>query len=230
MPLDYDFRQVADSKRYIRKPKNQFDKTTIVSIFPKNIIVNYVTIEPGTYIIPAGSTKTPSFTVIGSASWWNDQGPNRPKLEITVSSPDLATAIIRDNCGSLLAARAGDRMPGVFFLPGEVNYVKLIAEYNDHLEKAEAMQKNWYEELTRVADIDWARHQGNPLVIHDDSRIAANELGRKDKPWMGQFVAIEMIPCVACGAARNPKFPICSNCHMIVDKTLANSLAITKAG
>jgi hypothetical protein len=224
--LDFDFRSAQEAKRHVRRPVNKFDKTTIVSIFPKTITADFVTMEPSYFTIPGGSVEKPTLVTIGPASWWSDQGPNRPKLEITVDSNQMANSIIRDSCLSRLGASGGVRQPGVFVVPGEVTLSTLLKDFKPEFEKAKVLQKALYEELIRMADIDWARFQGNPLAIHDDSRIAATELGRKDKPWMGQFVAQELIPCSACGAPRNPKYPVCGACHNIIDMELAKSLNI----
>src|ERR1041385_6583169 len=132
----------------------------------------------------------------------------------------MAESLIRDSCGSLLCYKSGERSPGVFFLPGEVSLTDLLTKHKVELARADEMQTAWYNELIRMANIDWPRAHGNPLAIHDDSRLAANELGRKDLPWMGQFVQVELIPCAACGAPRNPKYPVCGSCHNVIDKKL----------
>ena len=227
MSLDYDFRQMNARKRQTKRPPNPFDKTTIVSIFPKDIKATFVTLETSDYLIPRGTKEKPSITVIKGTSWWNMQGPNQPMLEVGVSSFDLANSIIRDSLGSMLQYKVGVQSPGLFVLPGEVTFAKLLTDHKPEIERAITLQNAWYEAMIRMADIDWPKSQGNPLVIDDHSRLAAIELGRKDKPWMGQFVQQELIPCVACGAPRNPKYPVCGSCHLVVDKALADKLQIS---
>jgi hypothetical protein len=220
MGLDFDFRRANENKRYVRTPKSPFDLSTVISIFPKDVSCNFITLEPGYFTIKKGSVKSPSLLTIGISSWWNDQGPGRPSLEIQVSSFDVATSIIRDSCSSMIGFKTNEKQPGLFFVPGKVDLAKLLTDHKAELKRAEEMQTAWYEELIHMADVDWSRAQGNPLCIHDDSRIAATEMGRKDKPWMGTFVAQELLPCPACGMPRNPKFPVCPSCHNIVDVEL----------
>lgn len=230
MGLNFDFREMNSRSRQVRRPKNIHDKATIVSIFPKDMSKDFITLEPGYFTIKAGKIDKPSLMTIGSSSWWSGSNPDQPLLEVQVSSVNLAESIIRDIVSGLLCYKVNERQPGLFFLPGEVSLVDLTTKYKNELKHASELQENWYNELIRMANIDWPKAQGNPLAIHDDSRLAANELGRKDLPWMGQFVVQELIPCVACGAPRNPKYPICSSCHSVIDTKLADSLGIKKVG
>lgn len=223
----FSFTESRRAARMIKQPPIPNDYCTLVSIFPKEFRATILTCEPSEFYLPAGSLEKPSLLTIGSVSWWKDPGMEQPLLEIQVASFRVATSLINDNIGSMLSVKLGERQPGIFFLPGK----KQINEIpKADLAKADMLQKNWYREMVRMADIDWARHNGNPLAISDDSRLAAQELGLKDqKAWMGDFRTIEMVSCIACGSLRNPKFPVCPSCHNIVDKELAAKLGIQKA-
>ena len=94
------------------------------------------------------------------------------------------------------------------------------------MDKAAANQKRWYEALVKLADGLWARSNGSPLTISDDMRNSAKELNLNNKDWMADFQSLEMIRCVACGALRNPLFPICGSCHAIIDKDKAKELGL----
>ncbi len=77
----------------------------------------------------------------------------------------------------------------------------------------------------RIADILWARTNGNPLAISDDSRLAAEKLGlTSQKNWMGDFRARELTNCKACGHMINPVYPVCPNCKNVIDEEKAKSL------
>ena len=59
-------------------------------------------------------------------------------------------------------------------------------------------------------------------------RMAADMRGVKDtKPWMQNYVASQLIPCVACGNLRNPLYPVCSSCNTIVDPGKFKELGLT---
>ena len=90
---------------------------------------------------------------------------------------------------------------------------------------AKMKQKNWFTELVKIADVDWARTNGNPRAISDDSRLAAQKLGLQ-KAWMQDFRAVELNNCPACGAMININYPVCSNCKNIINTEKAKSLGL----
>jgi hypothetical protein len=217
------------NRRTIRAPINPMDKSTVVSILPKPISERKVTVQPGVFELAPGTYENPSILVVGPSSWWREIDENQPLLEIPVSSIQIADSIVRDYCNGLLAANMGDQMPGLFYLPGEWTVDKLKKEQKPLLDKALAMQKKWFLELVKIADILWARSNGNPLSISDDARLACKQLNIQNKPWLGDLQAAELIRCVACGALRNPQFPICGTCKAIADPELAKKLNLTFA-
>lgn len=226
MSYDYSFLNLHNKRRTIKTPQNPLDICTVVSIFPKPITTRFITCEPNEFFIPAASKEKPSLIHVGSVSWWKDTGPDQPLIEIQVSSPQVAQSILTDSVYNMVGTLKDVRHAGVFFLLGK----KQLSEITKaDIEKADALQTAWYRELVKMADVDWATSNGNPLVISDDSRLAAEKLGQKDKPWMGDFRAAEMVACTACGSLRNPKFPVCVACHNIIDQKLFDTLGIKKA-
>jgi hypothetical protein len=172
------------------------------------------TIQPGEFIIPPGTYTNPSFLTVGSSSWWRDIDPEQPLLEIPVSSIQVADSIVKDYCNGYIGCDMGESMPGLFFIPGEVNLKKLTTEYKPMLDRAKQKQDNWFGALVRIADMLWARTNGNPLSIMDDMRLAAKELG-KEKEWAKDYKAAELIRCFACGNMRNPLYPVCVHCKAV---------------
>lgn len=216
------------NRRTIRTEPNPYDKTTVVSIYPFEIVEVLVTIQPSRYVIPAGTLEKPSITVIGSASWWKESGENEPLMEVPVFSNVVAKNLVDDYIHSMNAAAAGVRHAGVFVLPGPVTLEQVLKDYQPQLKRADAMQKAWYEELIKQADAMWSRTNGNPLAVGDDARFAAKSLS-KDKPWIKDFQQIQNIACVACGNMRNPQYPVCPHCKNIIDTELAKKLNIKPA-
>src|SRR5215471_14129695 len=89
-------------------------------------------------------------------------------------------------------------------------------DFKKQLEVARDKQKAWYFELIKQGDAMWARSKGNPLALSDDMRLAAREAGVADtKDWMKDFRAVEMVRCKACGALKNPAYPICATCRNV---------------
>src|SRR5688572_12529284 len=85
-----------------RSPRNPIDKSTIISIYPKEINEPKYTLQPCNFRIPAGSLDNPGVFVIGTASWWTYSGENRPTIEVPVSSVTMADALIGDFCKGML--------------------------------------------------------------------------------------------------------------------------------
>jgi hypothetical protein len=212
-------------RRTIRGPINPLDKSTVVSICPKELFDRKPTIQPGEFRVPPGTVTEPSILIVGPSSWWRDIDEDQPLLEIPVSSIQIADSIVRDYANGMLACNMGDCMPGWFYVPGaktsedgKPDYKATTAwiktEYKGQLQAAEIRQKNWYASLVKMGDSLWARSNGNPLAVSDDMRLAAKQLGIDNtKDWMKDFQMVDMIRCKACGALKNPLYPICATCH-----------------
>jgi hypothetical protein len=218
------------TRRTVRAPINPLDRSTIVSIFPKKIDEVKPTIQPYRYTINPGTYDKPSLLVVQPASWWRELEPEQPLLEIPVSSVQLADSIVKDWASGLLGCNMNDAMPGVFYIPGEVGIDRLKKEYKNLLDDASTKQKNWYLALVKMGDMLWARTNGNPLTISDDMKLAAQELQLKEKPWIKDFSTMELTNCPACGALRNPLFPVCGNCKTVIDKDKFKTLGLSVQG
>jgi hypothetical protein len=202
-------------RRTIRGPINPLDKSTIVSIYSREIPEERKpTIQPGTFKIPSGTFESPGILVVGPSSWWRDIDEDQPLLEIPVSSIQIADSVVKDWANGILGCNMDSHMPGVFYVPGEHNAASVKKNYPHELEKAKVRQSNWFTLLVKMADALWARSNGNPLAIGDDMRFAAKELNlTATKDWMKDFQMVDMVRCKACGSLKNPQFPICASCH-----------------
>ncbi len=211
-------------RRAVRMDVNPMDTCTIVSVYPRDIVERKLTIEPGVFTLPAGSEEVPSITVIGSSSWWKDVGDDQPLIEVPVSSVTVARSVVNDFCNGLLGVNMGDTMPGIFFVPGTHTIESIRKNYSTALNEAITKQKKWFATLVKLADTLWSRSNGNPLSISDDMRLAAKYLGLDTKAWLQDFQAMSTVNCVACGAMRNPAFPVCPNCRTVIDVARAKEL------
>ncbi len=216
----------AFRRRTIRGPVNPLDKSTIVSILPKEIIETKPTIQPGRFVIPPGSVDHPAILVVGPSSWWREIDEDQPLLEIPSSSIQIADSVVKDYCNGILACNMADTMPGLFYVPGAKQDAKgeplipetlewIRKEYKTELDNAVARQKKWYALLIKMADGLWARSNGNPLAVSDDMRLAAKEMNIQTKDWMKDFQMVDMVRCFACGALKNPLYPVCAACRAI---------------
>ena len=221
--------QTPPNKMTVRAPVNPLDKSTIVSLLPKHIVERKATILPGIFEIPPGSPEKPALLVVGPSSWWRDIDETQPLLELVNSSIQVADAVVKDYCSASLGCDMNERMPGLFYVPGEYTRERLKVEYAPLIAKYTRVQRNWFLELVKIADVLWVRTNGNPLAIGDDARMACRELNISNKPWLSDIQAMELVRCVACGNMRNPQYPICPTCKAIVDPELAKKLSLTFA-
>lgn len=218
-------------------PKNPMDKTTIVSIYPKEIVDVKPTLFPGRYIIPAALDNDFSLLIIEGASYFlpsmvGNQAPN----EVQVNSMMLAESILHDTipCMNLVTSNV---RPGVFSVPGEYNRISILnyvhadgRKFSELLKLAHEWQHNYWTAVIDEADYYWSKSNGNPKTIPDDAKLAARILGvEKVKPWMSNVVASELVNCKACGEMINPSFPVCKFCHSVVNPDLAKKLNIVFA-
>jgi hypothetical protein len=204
-------------RRVIRGEINPLDKSTVVSIYPRPILESKPTLQPGNFAIDAGSYDKPAILVVGSSSWWKELDDQQPLLEIPVSSVQIAKSIVVDYCNGLLGSNSNDTMPGFFYIPGEWTSDRIKKEKKELLDRANEGQKRWYEVLVKIADVSWARTNGNPLAIGDDMRLAARELGLNGKDWLRDFYEVQRIRCVACGTLNAESVVVCPNCKVVID-------------
>ena len=213
------FLDVWRRNRQVRAPKNEYDKSTVFSILPKDIRETKPTLEPGTFEIAAGSPENPTRLVVGSSSWWREIDPEQPLLEIPVSSVQIAESIVRDYSNGIIMCDMGEVRPGLFFLAGDVTINELKTKHKELLQQAINRQENWFRALIKLADSFWARTNGNPLSISDDCRLAAKMMKVEDRPWLLDFKleSVKLERCPACGEIRDTNFPMCKHCKTIID-------------
>lgn len=202
-------------RRAVRGPVSPIDRSTLVSIYPRPINIKNPTLTPGRWYIPPGSMEDPAIVVIGPSSWFRDVSLDEPLIEIVQTSVQIAESLVKDYLNGVFACNMVDSMPGFFFIPGK-NTVKQVKEdYSDLLQAALNHQLNYYRSLIKFADALWARSNGNPLAIADEMRLAAKTLGIQDRDWMKDHANVDMVRCFACGAFKNPDYPICQTCHSV---------------
>ncbi len=209
--------------------RNPLDVATIVNIYPDGFLSVKETLFPGKFYVNGGTYKNPGLTLVGVSSWWRQVTGGQPDQEVPVSSVAIAESIINDYCRGLVECNMGDCMPGMFYIPGNIELSDIKQKYKTALETANQKQRNWYAALVSKADSDWANYNQNPRAILSSAKLAAQELGYLDKPWLKDVLQLEMIKCFACGNLRNPEYPVCGTCRAIDPKhPLAASLQFAK--
>jgi hypothetical protein len=224
-----DINQLLSNRRAIRGPVSELDKCTIVSIYPKMIREKKLTCVPGYFEIEPGNYDNPALLVVGSSSYFRDVDPEQPYIEIPIPSTVMADSIVKDFCRDVIESDMATMMPGLFFIPGVLTVIEIKLKHKDKLDSARDRQNRWFQQIVMMADVDWARTNGNPLSIPDEARMGAAHLGLKNKAWMQDFQAFEMKNCPACGHLYNPLFPVCGHCKTVVDKKKFDALSLSTA-
>lgn len=215
-------------KDVIRMPVNPMDKCTIVSVYPFEINEVKHTIFPGRFIIPGAKENDFEILVVGPSSWFKEMEEGQPSIEIPNSSIQIAESVIKDYMNGLVGCNMADSTPGLFFVPGAFTKEQIAKNCIAELAIARGKQKNYWNSLVKMADVDWSRTNGNPLSISDLARLAANLLGL-DKPWLRDFSNVQLEKCPACGQLVDIQFPICQHCHTIINEDAYKKAGLKKA-
>src|SRR6266571_1125729 len=96
------FGALSNIRRVNRLPINPLDRSTIVSIYEKQIQINNPTLFPGSYLIPAAPIDSFELLIVKPASWFKEMEEGQPFLEIQNSSIQVAESIIRDYSNGLV--------------------------------------------------------------------------------------------------------------------------------
>lgn len=218
--------QFLDQRRNThRAPVNPMDKCTVFNMLPQLIEIKNPTLQPGVWEINPGSMDNPSRLVVGPSSWWRDFDPEQPLLEIPVGAALIADSLVNDYIQGMFCCDMGEKRPGLFWVLGDVTVVDLKVKHKAIYDQAVVRQKNWYAELIKKSDIQWARTNGNPLSISDHARVAAKEQ-QIERAWAGEAAKMDLTPCPACGNLRNAAFPVCTSCKTIIDMVKFKALGL----
>lgn len=216
---------LLDHRRTVRMYDSEFDRSTIVSMYPLEVMEIKHTIEPGRFYIPPASPAHPKLLIVTGSSWWRDIAPDEPMLEVPQPSHMVAHAIVNDHNRAMFGFEADKAHPALFWLPGVVTLEELDKKFKAEKDKNIERQRAWFNNLIKEADKLWARTNGNPAAVPTIAKVAANEMGQK-RAWMESFSPEEVIKCPACGVLVNPAFPICANCKTVINKKKAEELKL----
>lgn len=208
---------VHSNRKTVRAPVNPLDKSTVFSIFPREIDEVKHTIQPGRFILPPGTYDRPSYLIVGPSSWWREVDINQPLLEVPTSSIQIADSIVRDYAIGIIGVDMSIAMPGIFYVPGSVTPDVAKIQYKEKFEEAQDKQQKWYEILVRMADALWSRSNGNPMSISEDMKLAARETGLTNKDWLKDHYTLQMVKCKACQTLVNDTVIVCPNCKVILN-------------
>lgn len=221
--------------------------STVVSIFPRELIENKPSVSPNEYRIPAclsveGKSYPdidPVTVLIADASTQFYKGWNE-WIPAVVPSEQLAQDIVRSFFISNLEVTPGGEQPigpGLFSVTGAYDREEKIAregynnekaaawvkkEFPDELKKASRGQDLWFQLLVRRADNEWNRTR-NSRSISDVHRAAAKRLG-VERDWTKDIILSEVTKCPACRQSVDPLAIVCPICKHVINPSALKKL------
>lgn len=208
---------------------NKNDISSIISIVPIEIREFKPAIYPGNFNIDAClDQKVPVILHIGESNHVVSIANQRNPLMVPTSSYRMAQSIVDDYCNSQIGLSPGAK-PGLFFFQGKVTLKELLVEgnlkdddvrldYRKGLELAREQQKNWFNNIFRMADNDWNRYK-NHRSISDLARVGAKIYGVADKKeWMVEAnIESVLVDCPRCYDKIDSRASICKACGCVVN-------------
>lgn len=192
------------------------DIATVISMLPVRLEEKKPGLYPGTYIIPAVKERGEINCLIVKEGVHYVPQLEHPPYKAVTPPGEIAKSIVTDYIEAQLG-RDEDAEPGLFWTYGEYSRDLAFIELRDEIHAANVKQRNWFVNLVRIADIEWAKSPNNHNVITDLMRHAAKTLGL-EKPWQVDPENLSLIYCPACHGNVSPKAVVCGACGCILDE------------
>lgn len=194
-------------------------KTTVVSIFPRDIDERKPGISPGHFTIPKAREGDFELIYLGDSFYWVTFEDQKPPLKMVSDSQEIANSLINDFVRNIPGYNpTANAMPGLFSIPGHPSKGEILAKYRKELEEARIRQRNWYEKVVYEADDLWMRFRQHRM-ISSLQRFACKSLGL-EREWSVDIpVDIPKVTlCPACQEKVSPVAVICGHCSCVLDE------------
>jgi hypothetical protein len=205
---------------------NELDVCTVVSCLPFAVYKRLAHVNPGFHHIPEVKDVFNDCAIlhIGPATchWYagNDLGPNgdgwisRPML-----SREIAESVVNDEIRSCINITIGHAQPAIMYFNGRLEKPEVVLSKQIDLRRIREMQKLWFIELVRQADIDYAQIK-SPGCVSELQRKAAKALNLRNKPWDIDAAVENVTTCPMCQSLVNPQAIVCMNCKYVLNQKL----------
>lgn len=205
------FDEIVEAAPIIPKLASNY---TVVSLLPFPLRENKPQLIPGYFQIPGSSQDSFSVLQVGeSIHWMENPFPGMPPVKMTTSPRDIARSIVEDFISGQLGLRE-NAGPGIFYVDGHHDYDSIKKNHVTRLHVARTLQNNWFVELIRIADDDWAQHHQHKF-ISDIQRYAVKALGMT-REWTTVSVSNIMKECPACKTLVRDDAIVCLNCKAVL--------------
>jgi hypothetical protein len=218
-------------KQMLEPSEIKYNKATIVSIAPFQLINNQPGMTPIRHTIPAADPKVGFSILHVNNGYAHEPIPLSDPIRMShreIYASDLAYSIIYDRTHNQLSY-GPDAYPGLFFVPGHLTVQDVLDKHKVELKKVNETQNNWFMRLVMEADDDWQKYHQHRMIT-STQRLAAKSLGLK-RDWITVLEPMESpttIPCPACFTDIHPDSLICANCKTVL-KPAEHERKFTKA-
>lgn len=152
-----------------------------------------------------------------------------PKINVPVLGQELARSLVEDLVKAKLCSVPGVKQPAIFWLEGEWTAETVMKLKKDLVKQYLDMQNEWYLELVKLGDVDWAKKPGSHQMVTDDSKRAARALGM-DRPWLLEVPVQAVVPavktCKGCASEIPQAAIVCKYCQVVQDENAYKNLKV----
>jgi len=198
------------------------DISTVVSLLPIPLCEHKPGLQPSEYIIKAVKNPMRDCEVlwVSRARFPVYIDEHRPALVVPEPSDRVAAAICRDYKTTVSGFESEVAEPGLFWLKDQYKIGEILngidAKVTRALERARALQNEWFKRLVVQADDNWGKYRMRRMVS-DIERLAAVALGM-EKEWnIDTMVERALTVCKFCRSQVNNDAIVCPQCHGILN-------------
>lgn len=193
-------------------------KATVVSLFPMKIDERKPGIYPGHFVINAAKQDDIEILHVSNSHYWVNFHDGRPPLKVDQPAEDIARSIVNDFVFNIFGFNIErDAFPGLFWVEGHLSKDEVKKQHSGKISEAKNHQRNWFENLVKLADDAWVGSNKQHKAIADIQRYACKQLGLT-RDWLIEIpTQITTKPCPNCQEAVHANRVVCK-CGFIFDE------------
>ena len=191
---------------------------TLVSLSPFPFCEEKPGLLPPRYMMDASENFEPSVLHLTEVRFYVYLDEFRGSIAVFVSPQKLAESLVNDYVKAQLAYTP-ETGPALFWVLGKLSPAEVKLKYKDRIEFAKKSQQQWFLDLARIADNDFAKYKQHN-VVSEMQRVAARLIGWNpdEHPWMSPETIDAPVRCPACSTSVAPNVVICPNCKCVLKK------------
>jgi len=146
---------------------------------------------------------------------------DRGSISIPQSPLKVARSVVNDWVEALLGV-GEDAKPGIMAVVGDYPAEAAAITFDAEIKALRAQQVNWFKNLVKIADDDWARFRQHKMIT-DLQRYACTALNI-DREWNIDVKEEAIVKCPACQSVMPASSVVCPNCRCVMNKEAYDKL------